>query len=87
MPLYSPITLTGNPRAERRVLSGKEEDTGNVLEGCCLELELGRATECVGQRSCRSSCPGAGLDMIRGAFIKGAGGYSGIQGLYREPKP
>lgn len=49
------------------------------MEGCCLESELGRATECVGQRSCRSSCPGAGLDMIRGTFIEGAGGVD-IQG-------
>lgn len=87
MPLYSPITLTGNPRAERRILSGKEEDTRNVLEEWCLESELGRATECAGQRDCRSSCRGAGLGVIRGACIEGVGGCSEIQGLYREPKP
>lgn len=43
--LYPPVTVPGDPRAERRILSGKGEDTRNVFEGWCLESELGRARE------------------------------------------
>lgn len=50
MPLYPPVTVPGEHRAEHRVLSGKGEGTRNIFEGSCLESELGRATEYAGQR-------------------------------------
>lgn len=65
--LYPPVTVPGDPKAERRILSGKGENTRNV-RGWCLESELGRASECAGQRGCRSFTR-AGLDMLRGAFF------------------
>lgn len=40
---YPPITVTGDPKAECRIPSGKEEDTRNILEGWCQESELGKA--------------------------------------------